>query len=468
MDLGASTYFEFFGVRQDIRSVVITPEQRRKHFHVVGATESGKSSLLMYMLAQDIEAGRGVCLIDPHGDLSKELIRLLRNEHECTDEDFWSNFTYFQPSNPLSTISYNVLKTDLSPYAAANQVIESIRRAWPEALAVSPRFSDTLTFALMTLIYNDLTLNELQDCLTNKLFREHLLCKVPVQAIRNFFRSRYEKWGGRNAPLMYESILNKLSPLLLNPHLGRVFGSQQNLLQIPNIMNQGGVLIVDLGGCNDTARSLLGNIIISEIEQTAQRRAIGNRRDFYLYVDEIQSICSNTGRNKTVETILSERRKFGLFITLAHQHFRQLAPELIGTILTNTKNKLVLNSDYDEAKLLSKRLFTVDPLKIKHEAQNIKVRENQHPLYYSLDEQWLEHIQKMMSLETQQAFFKKPGMKDATKIKVPNLQFKYSEQDASDMIQLLITSKGVSLADIDKHITERERRHYAFKHPQKK
>ena len=121
--------------------------------------------------------------------------------------------------------------------------------------------------------------------------------------------------------MIIESVLNKVTAFTFNPQLRLILGADENRLNFRQIMDEGKVLLVDLGRCDAETRRLVGSLIVIGLEQGARSRkdARGNRRPFYFCIDEFQDFCANDGAAQTLAQILSECRKFGLHLTLAHQ-----------------------------------------------------------------------------------------------------------------------------------------------------
>lgn len=384
-------------------------QERTTHMYVVGITGQGKSKLLQHCLFQDILAGRGCGVLDPHTDLAGDLLSSLA-------AGFFKNpanrarVLYFEPSQSESALPFNVLATSYSPYARAMNLVEAFRRTWPESLREAPRFTNILLAALLTLIANQLTLAQLPRLLTDKPYRENLLDRVEDPEVISVFHDRLDRWG-REQPLILESILNKVSAFTLNPILRDILGQKENALDFRRIMDQGQVLIVDLGRCDGETRRLLGSLIVTGLEQAALSRKeepARNRRPFYFYIDEFQDFCANESSTTTLAHILSESRKFGLHLTLAHQTLGQMPSDRMRSALGNIGTKVVFAVDRTDAEVMAKKLFFVDGEEIKHEVENEPQQERTHPVYYSLPEAWEKTTQAIQALRPRDCFVKTP------------------------------------------------------------
>ncbi len=392
---------------------------RAAHTYVVGITGQGKSKLLEHMLFQDITQGRGCGLLDPHSDLASDTLRYLATWHDksCMDRPYLHHrknlerIIYFDPSRTDFILPFNVLATPFGTYETAQNVVEAFRRTWPQSLAEAPQFSNIALAALITLIENNLSLVEMHHLLTDQDFREALLSNVSNSEVVAFFHDRYDRWG-REAPLMRESTLNKVAAFTFNPQLRFILGGRENVLDFRRIMDEGQVLIVDLGRCDPETRRLLGSLIVTGLELAAlSRKDIARteaRRPFYFYIDEFQDFCANAGSIKTFSQILSECRKFGLHLTLAHQTLSQLDQRMIGA-LGNIQLKLVFAVDRNDAEILARKLFSVDGERVKHVVNDEPQQDRTHPVFYTLQEEWEKCIQAIQNLPPRHALVKIQG-----------------------------------------------------------
>jgi len=205
---------------------------------------------------------------------------------------------------------------------------------------------------------------------------------------------------------MIESTLNKVSAFSFNPYLRHLLGASENRLDFRRIMDEGKVLIVDLGNCDGETRRLVGSLVVTGMEMAALSRKDHHqaRRPFYLFLDEFQDFCAGDGAAKTLAQILSECRKFGLHLHLAHQTLGQVQGR-VSTALGNVGIKVVFAVDRQDAEVMARKLFMVDTEEIKHDAQT----ETQHPLYSPLMEQWERAVATIQELPSRTALVKRRG-----------------------------------------------------------
>ena len=378
----------------------VPAQARSTHMYVIGVTGKGKSKLLEYCLFQDIRAGRGCVLIDPHGDLARDVLRLCLSRRALSPAD--GRLIYFDPLRRDYVIPFNVLNRPGSPYEVAQQVVEAFRRTWPESLNEAPHFSNVATAALMTLVAHRLTLMDMHRLLVDRGWREALLERLDDAQVVSFFRERYDRWG-RDAPLLRESTLNKVAAFTFNPALRLVLGQRENHLDLRRIMDEGRVLLVDLGRCDGETRRLVGSLLVTGLEQAAASRQSEARRPCYAYIDEFQDFAANPGSVKSLAQILSECRKFGLHLTLAHQTLSQLNERMWGAI-GNIQTRVVFGVARQDAEWFAREVGRVDTQAIKHEARS----ETQPPVFAPLAEQWEDWTRCLQELPARQAFVSAP------------------------------------------------------------
>ena len=368
--------------------VYLANSERVKHLYCLGITGKGKSKFLEGLILQDIWAGRGCGVIDPHSDLVQDIFRHLVRDGYFAKDECLNRVVYLDINRHDQLPAFNLLATPGDPYAIAQLVIEAFRRTWSDSLKEAPQFSNIMLAALIVLIKTNRSLPELQRLLTDQPWREQRLIQANDEQASAFFHQRYDKWG-KEAPRMRESTLNKVSALTFNPILRRMLGTQNNQLDFRHLMDSGKVLLCDLGGEPETRR-LLGSLIVTFLEHAAfSRRNIPSqqRRPFYLYMDEFQDFSANDGSAKSLSQILSETRKFGLHLTLAHQSLSQLQLRLGGAI-GNVQTKVFFGMSRRDAEEFGRAVGQVD----KHSVKDSPLTATQHPLYESLPEQWEDWV----------------------------------------------------------------------------
>jgi hypothetical protein len=384
---------------------IVPMSARHQHCYCIGTTGQGKSKFMESLVVQDILAGRGCGLIDPHTDLARDVLTNLWSKGYFQSPSALEKVIYFDPTRSDYVIPFNILKSKQHPYVLAQQVIEAFRRTWPRTLEEAPRFTNLALAVLLVLIETGQTLVDMPLVLTNRTYREHLLTQVHDPQVLDFFRNRFNQWG-REAAIMMESVLNKAAAFTFNPYLRNCLGASDNRLDFQAIMDEGKVLIVDLGNCDGETRHLLGSLIMTGLEMAALARKdiTGSRRPFYLFLDEFQDFSANAGSAKTLAQILAECRKFGLYLHLAHQTLGQIEHQ-VSSALGNVGLKVVFSTDREDAEILAPKLFRVNTEAVKHDAQTTV----QHPLFSPLPEQWEEAVAAIQSQKPRQALVKQRG-----------------------------------------------------------
>ena len=330
---------------------------RYTHCYCIGTTGQGKSKFLENLIVSDIRAGRGCGLVDPHTDLARDTLAHLLSVGYFNHETAHQRVIYFDPTRSDYTIPFNVLKSPVPPYTLAQQIIEAFRRTWPQSLDEAPRFTNIALASLLVLIETGRSLIDMAELLTGKAFREKLLSQVHHPQLVEFFHTRFDQWG-REGPMMIELTLNKVSAFAFNPHLKHLLGASTNRLDFRAIMDNRQVLIVDLGNCDGETRRLVGSLVVTGMEQAALARKdqTSGRHPFYLFLDEFQDFCAGDGAAKTLAQILSECRKFGLHLHLAHQTLGQVQHR-VSSALGNVGIKVVFSVDREDAEVMAKKLF---------------------------------------------------------------------------------------------------------------
>jgi type IV secretory pathway TraG/TraD family ATPase VirD4 len=279
-------------------------------------------------------------------------------------------------------------------------------RTWARTLLEPPRFQQIMRSSLATLIETGETLCSLYQLLTDDDFREIQLQKIsnPKVAMdcNSFFQNEFERWG-RERAIMMGSTTNKVSALTDNPSIFYMLGQKDNQLNIRRIMDEGKVLLVDLGDCDDETKRLFGTLIVTGFEQAALSRArapLEMRKPYYLYIDEFQDFACHPGAAETFSQMLSQVRKFGLHMILANQSIAQL-DERLQTALGNAQTIVSFRISRADAEALSRVLGEVNTQEIKHKSNS-----SYNPLYSPLSEQWEEFVQFLTRQPVRQAVVK--------------------------------------------------------------
>lgn len=379
-----------------LRHYSLPLEKLDTHLYVVGRSGKGKSKFLEGLLWQLINLNQGCGLIDPHGDLANNLLKLLaccplgrRKQPWLADEANLGRIIYCEPGRDDYFIPMNVLIGPDKPYTKATNTVEAFQRTWSQSLGEAPQFKNVTLHGLLLLIEQGLSLVELPKLFMDNDFRDSLLERSQNEDVIAFFRQRFDQWG-REQALRIESLLNKVTALTLNEPLKLMLGAAENQLNLRHIMDSGKILIVNLGTCDHETRDLLGSLLTVGLEQAAMSRIEleeNQRQRWYCVLDEFQRFVANEGSAQVLAQMLSEVRKMGLHLCLAHQGWHQLDNPRLEGALDQAQVKVIFGSGAKTSRILADELFMADPERIKHEVADPKAQERTHPHYESLIEQ---------------------------------------------------------------------------------
>jgi hypothetical protein len=435
------------------------------HQYVVGRSGSGKSKFLLWYLYQLITHGQGALLLDPHTDLSHDILNLLASQTGEPDQSPWladpdnaRRLLYFEPGRSDRLIPMNLLLSSDPPYHIAQAVIEAFRRTW-SGLAAAPQFETITLHSLLLLIEHRLSLCELPALLMKQTFRNRLLAGSQQPEIVSFFHERFGKWGREQATRI-ESTLNKASALLLNPQLKLILGANENRVDLRQIMDQRQVLIVNLGTCDRETRRLLGSLLTVRLEQAALSRADipeQARISFFAVIDEFASFVQSEGSAQVLAEILSEVRKYKVFLTLAHQGIHQLesSTRLVGA-LDQTKIKIIFGSGAKTGRIIADDLFTADAQKLK-QTDDPSLPAHLRAQFQSLAEQKELFVQAIKNQKQRELFLLPPNSNQVVSLRtvtVPRLAL-----DPDDLERLktwLLPQVAVPAVDLAEQLRQRQ------------
>ncbi|RXV64720.1 hypothetical protein C6W92_06600 [Roseovarius sp. A46] len=322
---------------------------RLMHLHVVGQTGTGKSTLLGNLALQDAACGYGFCLIDPHGDLAGRL-----------SETLGENAIVWSPADPDNTYGYNPLTHVPAEYRplVVSGLIDAFRKQWADAWGV--RMEHLLRHALLTLL--DQPRSDLRDVMRlflDKDVRMHMLAQVTDPQLRFFWTQEFTRMNYRTAIDGVAPIANKLGAFLSHPNVRKAICAPKEPLRFRRIMDDGQILIVNLskGRLGADTANVLGGLIVSSIVNAAlSRQSIPQikRRPFMLHVDEFHSFTT-----AAIADILPETRKYGLGLTLVHQHVAQVDPDVFAAIMGNAGSLMVFRVGAEDAPVFLRQLEDV-------------------------------------------------------------------------------------------------------------
>ena len=316
-------------VRHPHKTFGIKQVDRLSHMYIIGKTGTGKSTLLGNMIRQDLEQGRGCCLIDPHGDLVERI-------YEEAPEHRRDDIIYFNAPDPTQPYGYNPLRyvrEDKRSLASAG-ILEVMKKLWPDAWGVN--MEHILRNALLALVsVPGSTLRDVLRLLDSKAFRHQVANQIDNEQVRYFWTTEYDRYSFQKKSDGAGPILNKVGAFLANPVLSDILTQPKQDLHFRQIMDEGKVLLVNLskGQLGEDSAGLLGGLLVTTLGLAAfSRQDIpeDERRNFFLYLDEFQNFTT-----LSIANMASELRKYRVGLILAHQYMFQLSPEVREAVLGN-------------------------------------------------------------------------------------------------------------------------------------
>ncbi|MCS7317397.1 MAG: type IV secretion system DNA-binding domain-containing protein [Candidatus Dojkabacteria bacterium] len=339
---------------RDIHKIFgIKKVDRRRHFYLIGKSGSGKSTLLKNMILGDIYFDEGVGVIDPHGDLIEEILDHIP-QHRKND------VILIDPSDVEYPVGLNMvdIKEGETRELLADGIVSVFKKFFSDSWG--PRLQYMLTNVILTLLYcQNVSLIAVPRILNDKNYRKFLLKQVDDSFLQKYWTEEYVKMA-ENSKLLNEAIspiLNKVGRFLNSNMIRNMIGQVKSTIDLGEVMNKGKILLINLsqGKVGEENSSLLGGMLVTRLYSNAMQRAKipeNERKDFYLYVDEFQNFA-----NDSFAKILSEARKYGLCLILAHQYLDQLDGNLQSAIFGNVGTILNYVVSSKDAEVFAKEYY---------------------------------------------------------------------------------------------------------------
>lgn len=324
----------------------IQDKDRSGHIYCIGKTGVGKSTLLLNMAISDIHAGKGIGIIDPHGDLSESILDYIPNER-VKDVIYFTGCDASYPIafNPL----YNIQVEER--HLVASNIVSTLKRIWAESWG--PRLEHILRNTILTLVhYPHATLLDIQPLLLDFDFRKKVLQFVTDTPLLDFWYKEYNSWSPQFKSEAISPIINKVGLFQTHTHLRNIVGQEKSSFTIADVMNQKKIFIANLskGYLGEDATTLLGSMLVTQFQTAALERSkqpSNTRTPFYLYIDEMHSFVT-----LSFADILSESRKYGLSLFLTHQYIDQLHEDIRKAILGNVGTIITFRIGANDAEIL--------------------------------------------------------------------------------------------------------------------
>ena len=300
---------------------------RRQHLYIIGQTGTGKSTLLRNLILQDIEEGRGVAVIDPHGDLADDILDHIPAWR--TDD-----VVYLDPSAP-DPVAINLFRaTGGNWHLVASGIVSTFRKIWRDSWGARMEYILFATVAALLQCENTSLLG-VQRMLIDARYRAWVVRQVTDPMVRSYWVNEFESYERKFLQEAIAPIQNKVGQLLFSPPLRNILGQVAAKVNFRFMMDERRIFIANLckGQLGETHSSLLGSLLVTGFEIAALSRSDispEKREEFFLYVDEFQNCATDS-----FASILSEARKYRLCLTLAHQYVGQLSEETSDAVFGN-------------------------------------------------------------------------------------------------------------------------------------
>lgn len=336
-------------------NLVLSADAGRRHLHVIGPTGVGKSTLLAHLIVQDIEAGHGVVVVDPKGDLVDDTVARLSAEA-------LKRVAVLDPSdqaplgiNPLAPVNRG------ASGVAVDGLLNVLHSLW--ASSWGPRLHDVLHAGLLTLAIDETTtghsLVELPLLLTNPTFRRPLVARASAHDPLGLgsFWAWFDGLSDDQTAQVLGPVMNKLRAFILRPDLRAVLGQSQPRFSVRQVFTQRQSLLVRLpkGELGAEAAALLGSLVVQQVWQaTLARSAVParSRHPVFVYLDEFQEVVRLP---LDLGDALAQARGLGVGLVLAHQHLGQLGADLRAGVLANAGSRVAFRLDHEDASVIAKR-----------------------------------------------------------------------------------------------------------------
>jgi len=344
LHLGRSVY------RGIERPIFLSEDDRRRHTYIIGKTGTGKTELIKYLVMQDIRAGKGVALIDPHGDAAEDLLNLIPPERA-------EDVIYFDPSDFERPVGLNMLEayTEQQKHFVATHIIGLMYKLYDPHMTgiIGPRFEHAIRNAMLTVMSEPgSTFVEVVRCLTDSSFVQEILPKVDDPMVRRYWTDQIAQTADFHKSEVLDYIVSKFGRFVTNKLMRNIIGQSKSSFDLRRVMDEQKILIVNLskGKMGEENSNFLGLVLVPKILVAAMSRQDvpeEKRPDFYLYVDEFQNFAT-----ETFADILSEARKFKLNLIVANQFIGQMEEEVKNAIFGNVGTLIAFRVGVNDASYL--------------------------------------------------------------------------------------------------------------------
>ena len=349
----------FRGVESLIK---MTDEDRRRHLYIIGQTGTGKSTMMKALLRQDIENGKGICLIDPHGEFAEFVLSIVPKERI-------DDVIYFDPGDISRPMGLNMLEIDPTHPEQKTMVIDELfgifEKLYDLKTTGGPMFEKYFKNSALLLLddyQNEIpTLADISRVLVNDAYRADKLSRETNPLVKEFWQMEAEKAGGEaSLANMAPYISSKITSFIFNEFLRPIINQKKSSFNFREVMDGQKILVVNLskGKIGDLNANLLGMVIVGKLLMAALSRIDivdeKSRKDFYLYIDEFQNFTTDN-----IATILSEARKYRLDLIIAHQFIKQLKENIRDAVFGNIGSIVSFRIGPDDSEFMKNKFEPV-------------------------------------------------------------------------------------------------------------
>jgi hypothetical protein len=347
------------------RPLNLADKDRKTHAHIIGSSGSGKSKFLEHLMRQDLRRRQGFCLIDPHGTLYDAVLDWA--SHQVLER----KIIQINLSEPGQVIGFNPFQR--TPGDISVQIerrVTATCHAWGVTdTDQTPTLARTLRLIYAVMLEHNLGLPQIRHLID---FHAHEIRGPLVETLSTpLIQQEWQELQQMKSREWREETLsarNRLFKLLTSPTLDRVMGLAGHSINLSEIIEDGGFLLVNLAPSDYLSHenaAVFGALLVNEFFECAMRRDTkhGDPKPYYLYLDEFQTFVS-----PAIASMLDQIRKFSIFLNLAHQRFGQLDEDITDAVLTNCKIKAVFGGlRVESARMMAEELFIgkLDPMKVK-------------------------------------------------------------------------------------------------------
>ncbi|MBK9107367.1 MAG: type IV secretion system DNA-binding domain-containing protein [Saprospiraceae bacterium] len=341
------TYIGQTSYRNQQKNFGIKQADRLMHTYMIGKTGTGKSTLIETMITQDIQAGRGCCLLDPHGDLVEKVVKAIPENRK-------DDLIYFNIPDASLKLKYNPFRK-VSPEKrslVASGILDVFSKLWDSAWGV--KLEHILRYAILTLLDQPkATIADIVEILLNKDFRKEALMHVKSDSVKKFWKREFNEY--HKYDLL--PVLNKIGGMLVHPVIKRVLIVNPEEVSLRKAMDEKKIVLVNLskGHVGADVSHILGALFITSIASAAFSRVDteeDKRVPFMVYVDEFHNFTT-----LSLIGMFSELRKFKVGMTMAHQYMAQLDPDIKSAVLGNVGTIISFRIGTEDAMLMSKEMY---------------------------------------------------------------------------------------------------------------